>query len=541
MLGAILGVFVLTVAIGLYYVQSLIVKDTESELTILVDQKTNELNLHFNGIERAVGSVGDYILANLDKERLKTDKGYEYVFMHEVAIRAEDASRVAGNVVASYFRPNPLTYGRKAGVFLTSDGKGNYVSEEPTDIFLYAPDDRAHVGWYYEPMKAGHAIWMEPYMNQNLYIYMISYVIPLYIDGELIGIVGMDINMTDISRVTDDVHYENGAGFLISEGGNITYHKEFPEGLEKRLFNEEIQSFSQYLDPATATDGVLHQNKWHGEKRYFITGSLENGMLLGVSVPESDVTGIRTRMLMQMLLILLFVILVAVYVAKRTMIHVVEPIRELTGAAEKIARGELHTSIEYSSNDEIGRLADSVRSMSDALREYISYIHEQAYADAMTGVRNKTSYMDEVNLMERKIQAEIADFTVFLFDINGLKKINDNYGHEYGDMFIVDTANTLKKAFAPERVYRIGGDEFIVVEENLTEEDARERIASFEKALSDFNRENDTFEEELAVSKGVAIYRPGDDENYRAVFQRADENMYRDKEQYYRTHDRRKR
>lgn len=60
---------------------------------------------------------------------------------------------------------------------------------------MYDESDVEHVGWYYLPVQAKKAIWMSPYMNENINIYMISYVVPLFAeDGTSIGIVGMDID-----------------------------------------------------------------------------------------------------------------------------------------------------------------------------------------------------------------------------------------------------------------------------------------------------------------------------------------------------------
>ena len=68
--------------------------------------------------------------------------------------------------------------------------------------------------------------------------------------------------------------------------------------------------------------------------------------------------------------------------------------------------------------------------MAGELQEYISYIHAQAYTDAMTGVGNKAAYMDRIKLLDRKIHEHMADFAVIVFDVNGLKRVNDSFGHE---------------------------------------------------------------------------------------------------------------
>lgn len=78
---------------------------------------------------------------------------------------------------------------------------------------MYDPDDLEHVGWYYIPVKNGAPMWMDPYLNENINIYMISYIVPLFAeDGTSIGIVGMDIDFSEITgiRVKRRIWYFTG-------------------------------------------------------------------------------------------------------------------------------------------------------------------------------------------------------------------------------------------------------------------------------------------------------------------------------------------
>ncbi|MBR1853652.1 MAG: GGDEF domain-containing protein, partial [Lachnospiraceae bacterium] len=131
------------------------------------------------------------------------------------------------------------------------------------------------------------------------------------------------------------------------------------------------------------------------------------------------------------------------------------------------------------------------------------------------------------------------------------KTVNDNLGHECGDRVIIGAANALKKSFGAEHTYRIGGDEFIVVLENLAETELEAYYGAFDEAV---RRENEKITGEklvaddapvqlkLAVSKGAAFYMPEQDKEYKEVFKRADEEMYKDKERFYRgRNDRRRR
>ena len=109
---------------------------------------------------------------------------------------------------------------------------------------------------------------------------------------------------------------------------------------------------------------------------------------------------------------------------------------------------------------------------------------------------------------------------IVMCDINGLKEINDQKGHDAGDKFIVQTAQTLKSVFGKRHVYRFGGDEFIAVLPNITH-------PAFQKLL-------ETAKSQLGatVSLGTAISGTKDTD-FKLLLKAADAEMYETKKQYY--------
>ena len=191
--------------------------------------------------------------------------------------------------------------------------------------------------------------------------------------------------------------------------------------------------------------------------------------------------------------------------------------------------------------NDIDSLGTKIIAMQEELRGHIERAHQQAYLDTMTGVGNKTAYLNAVKLLEAPTQDGTADFSVAIFDMNGLKIINDNYGHECGDDAIIDTAKVLKKLFGSENLYRIGGDEFIAIMTQTDEARWAQLFASFDAQVAQLNSAARSYVVPLSLSKGCAIYDKERDADYKSVFKRADMAMYADKNAYYQAHgDRRK-
>jgi diguanylate cyclase (GGDEF)-like protein len=537
-----LGVYFLLVFSGIYFMKKEIEKEADQALTMLVEQKARELNANFEGLERTLEALEGYVINNADPERLLLDQEYAQLFLDNFEHLGRDVGTVAGNAYAFYFRTEPKKYGIDMGVFVTDNGYGEYVRMQLTDLSQYDEDDREHVAWYYEPIEAGRTIWLEPYMNKNIDIYMTSYVSPVYIQGKFFGVVGLDLNMKVIQETVDSVDYLDGIGYLVTKNGDIVYSKNNPEGLKAMLLEgEEKEARNALMEKWVHSDGNGCIS-WEGEEQRVVSMSLRNGMILVIEVSKDEINRPVKDMINKMLVVLLVVLAVILIVVSRIQTDIIKPLRRLTEVSSHIAKGELNAQMEYHQRNEIGELSDSINSIARELREYFAHIHAQAYMDGMTGVGNKTSYLDLVRNLERKIQAGMASFAVIVFDMNGLKQINDHLGHEVGDRYIVDAAEILKKVVGAQNVYRIGGDEFMVVLENASKARVDAYFAEIDEAVKRRNEEEAYGENALAISKGAAIYDPEVDQAYKDVFKRADEAMYKNKSEYYQgKYDRRKR
>ena len=183
--------------------------------------------------------------------------------------------------------------------------------------------------------------------------------------------------------------------------------------------------------------------------------------------------------------------------------------------------------------DPIGAISAKVHTMQAKLRAYMQYAEEQAYTDQMTGVNNKAAYLDRIKALNREINAGIAAFATIVFDVNGLKRTNDNYGHECGDYIIIDAAKIICRVFKDDQTYRIGGDEFITITGAITEEELEQKYEQLAVAVAHFNAQEKHYAMTLSFSWGGAIYRPGVDAAFKEVFKRADQAMYITKENYY--------
>lgn len=151
---------------------------------------------------------------------------------------------------------------------------------------------------------------------------------------------------------------------------------------------------------------------------------------------------------------------------------------------------------------------------------------ELAYTDSLTGARSQHAYVEAEKQVDKQITAgEMKDFGVIVFDVNGLKLMNDTQGHDAGDQYIIDAYQLICEVFQHSPVFRIGGDEFVVM---LGGEDYRNRNS----LLTDFDNRimENVHHGSVVIASGLAEYQPEHDNSYRRIFERADIRMYERKE-----------
>ncbi len=152
--------------------------------------------------------------------------------------------------------------------------------------------------------------------------------------------------------------------------------------------------------------------------------------------------------------------------------------------------------------------------------KYAQKMENMAEIDGMTGLYNKSKYLDVVSGIYKK-EEQIA---VIFWDINFLKKINDTIGHEAGDKLILSVAESIRTITSDSDYgYRIGGDEFILIMRGGDEKGVQRKIQEWKKSLEVLQR---NIEFPISVSMGYAC---GSGEDLEGVIYAADQMMYENK------------
>ena len=166
-----------------------------------------------------------------------------------------------------------------------------------------------------------------------------------------------------------------------------------------------------------------------------------------------------------------------------------------------------------------------------ANNRFIEQLQTLNKMDLLTGVMNRNAMNSRIAAAGRAGDETNGPMGVIFADMNGLKYTNDHHGHSAGDLLLKNAAMILQNTFIGDEIYRVGGDEFLILLQDTDEEEMRRKIAEMKKKAEMFDN--------VRFAAGYSLVRPGMD--LREALAEADARMYQDKEDYYREHPEMKR
>ena len=451
-------------------------------------------------------------------------------FVRDAEKNMTEIARITHGVCCYYFRIAPeMTEHSQGFLYGKRHLTGRMMKEPLTNLALYDPSDTEHVGWYYEPQAAGRSLWMKPYYNRNLGIYMVSYVVPLYREGVFWGVAGMDIDFdVVIEHVRSIRPYKNSYAFLCDDRGMILYHQELEPGTNLVDYSPELAPLVDAFGWETAAeDHPVFQYHYKGVGKTMTFFRLNNNMELLLCAFDSEIKAPMVALFRLIVMVALLLCAAAVVMIIPITNRITRPLELLTQAAKKIALGDLNVELPRPGNDEVGILSRSFEVTVSSLRQFVENMNDMAFTDPLTHVKNKTAYNRAILALHEDMVRGQAKFGLVMFDLNDLKHINDTYGHEHGDEYIINSCRLICQVFRHSPVYRIGGDEFVVLLDGSELENCDARIAELNTAIEATASAENPWQR-LSIAKGAACSAPGDTAP-EDIFVRADRAMYADK------------
>ena len=505
-ISAIVAIAILVGGLCIYEVDNYVQHHTKEVVEIMCSNEAAQINDVLGDIENSVRIMEAYTLSLF---QITPDIKDHDAQNRILELAGEMFLNVAANTdgaVSYYLRFSPEISDGTTGIFHSKlNGSDQYFHLDPTDISLYEKDDVEHVGWFWIPYEAGQPIWLDPYYNQNSEILMISFIIPLYYDGMFVGVVGMDFDYTVLTGTIHKIEIFNH-GFAHLE-------------LDGTVIHTGNEAASEHLHTADMAKDY-----------YPVSKELTNGMNLVLFASYDDIDQIRLEIVQKLLISVVILATLFSFIVFYVVKKVVNPLKKLTEASVKMANGDYNVEIEHSNTYEIQQLSMAFENMTMNLREHEKLQHLLAYRDPLTGLRNTTSYKKWVIDFNKKIKEDRElSFGVAVLDINYLKEANDNYGHNVGNKLIKTASHLIADTFKRSPVFRIGGDEFLIILQGRDLEDYDALITAFEAECKNTYAEEENIKLNVSIAKGFSKFNAETDTQFEDVFKRADAAMYTNK------------
>lgn len=448
---------------------------------------------------------------------------------------------ISDNIIEKIYFERAVDLAKTTALMVDTD-KLKVVRDEVMDIFNATEDPVSSEDWGSEEFFA--------YLDK--YADIVQMPEFSYVRDQLRSV--LEVNHVSSVYICYFDSTTNGTIYLVDAG----YEDACPPGCYDPYYSEEAR-IAAINDPSAGMAPVVSKTPEYG---WLVATGMpifdENGDIVAyaaVDMSMDEIAVVKNGYNRMMAGVLFLVSIVIIFLGILTVRKaIVNPINILSATSvrycDEMSKGddtERHdfADLKIKTGDEIEVLADSMKKMEQDINEHIKdLLHARekldttmdqaeemsalANADALTGVRNKRAYESE----EAKLNADISagmniNFGIAMIDLNDLKVINDNYGHDAGDEALKIICRLICDTFKHSPVYRVGGDEFVVILKFLDYEHRNELFGVF-KNLIEYQQEEGNIDKWRAVSAaiGSADYDRTRDKCVADVYKRADEAMY---------------
>lgn len=494
-------------------------RKSDQLLLLLCETGERNLNNYFDGVQKSVKKMATYAesdLHELDDESLEGHMKKVQKYFDEVASKTN-------GVLTYYYRVDPEISKNVTGFWYTDLTGDGFVEHKVTDITLYNTEDTSQLVWFTVPKSEGKAIWIAPYVTDNLNVRVISYNVPIYCKGRFVGVLGIEIDYSTMAEQINNIRlYSNGYAFLNDSQGNLFYHPRI----------DITKNPQTDIPDGIISDSTFFKYTFNGVEKEAAWLPLSNGMRLNVVVPTVESEGSWERLFTNISIVSLAVLCLSCIFTMFYTKHIAKPLKQLTEAAENVNRGNYDYKLTYDRDDEVGRLTKTFQRLVDDIRKYIGDLNNKVFTDSLTKIKNKAAFTTACNEIQSQIDKgeAVQPFAIGIFDCNNLKYINDVFGHEKGDIYLRTASRAICNVFQHSPVFRIGGDEFAVIMRNYDYEGREILLRQFKNTKTEINALTKNKWEKVDIAVGITDFNERDDRYVDDVVRRADKLMYENKQ-----------
>lgn len=484
----------------------------------IVDTKATIINDELLRSENVV----DYAANSVSREIKDPAKLRDPEFQHRMAEFVDNDFQNAKtdlNIICSYYLYYPSA--NVSALWKASDDRDEHfydvLERQRTENSRVIP---RHVLSFAYLMDEGQASWTQPYYSTYLKRYIISYLSPVYKDGVMVAIIGVDLDFQAfIDRLyANPPEGEHGMIILSDATGTVEYSPEKPL-VDKDIHLKDTPS---KVTEAGQTDRTMLTYTWAGEPSIAGIKTLRNGMNF-IDLRQIPQIYDRTRKaFIQMGFGLIAVCILASLLPLYIISRLSERLQLVIEAAKEVGEGNYDVKLHDTQPDDIGELSRNFQAMAEKVAAAQGNLTYMSQHDVLTGILNRMGLDKEV--ADWLMAHPASHGALVSLDLDGFKFINDLHGHMAGDEALRTLARDLVESFGHDQIIgRNGGDEFVVFMKDTEPEQAEKVIKAFSSKVKTFTYDGETHA--FSVSIGYTLYK-GDGTSLSRLFHQSDTALY---------------
>ncbi len=373
-------------------------KEAEEKMSAMSIQYANQMNLNYQGTQEIVSGMVSYFQSSYDYEQRKNIE-YNDTFMDGMYkyIDVTQSNDTDTNVLRIYAYVNPKIIGTISAAISENGKRVNTNNEEEYKSWSKRDGDRWK--FFNETLKNNKATWLDPYTDKDLGQDVISYTQPVYMNNEVVGIVGLVMSFEGFKQLVTSIKpYENGYAFLVDSYGRYIVHNTYTN--ENKLSDTGLEELSELI---SSQDQGIKKMSVDGKQCYVVYSKLTNGYSLVLVTPESDVLSNVTDMLIKSVIFIGICVLISIFIAFIIGKKISTPISKVTQDIVMAKDGDF-TSKNYlpylKKKDETGKLARALDKLQESMGRTVTQVNNNSMVVTDSAVHLNqaiSALVDEVN------------------------------------------------------------------------------------------------------------------------------------------------
>ncbi|MGF7059420.1 methyl-accepting chemotaxis protein [Brassicibacter mesophilus] len=356
--------------------------EANDKLIYMAGNYANKFSENLSSIESSIDSVANNVVASFDMQQFNADpSNYINQYKNMISPVVKKTAETLDGAQGVYILFDPaLTNEAHEVWYADMVGNGSYTSQQVTELSDYNIDNE-DMAYYYEPIRSNRPVWSDPYIDSALNINMVSYTQPLYKDGILLGVVGIDIKIEDIKKTIENMKiYDNGYAFLLNDKYDFLIHQTLTH--EDNLNTIEDGKLKYITDIINENDTGIVEYKLKGDDKVLSYAKLNNGWILAIAPPLDEVfapvNNLRNSIFVIEVFGIILFILISLFIGK----SISKPVIKVTELINKTANFDLTYDSEaeklLKNKDETGTMAKSMLVLRNSLRDLTKELNESS-------------------------------------------------------------------------------------------------------------------------------------------------------------------